>query len=87
MFPKAVSARRLTTPFGCATKTRSRRGAVLQTPVEQVRRHGADPLACFEWVFEKLMLNPPSGQLDELLPAHWIKTRLVASQAIESSVA
>jgi hypothetical protein len=63
------------------------RSAVLYTFVEQVRRHGADPFAYFEWVFEKLMHNPPSGQLEELLPAHWIKTRPAASQAIESRIA
>jgi hypothetical protein len=32
-------------------------------------------------------INPPSRQLDELLPAHWIKTRPAASQTIESRVA
>jgi len=63
------------------------RSAVLYTFVEQVRRHGADPFAYFEWVFEKLMHNPHSGQLEELLPAHWIKTRPAASQTIESRIA
>jgi hypothetical protein len=63
------------------------RSAVIYTFVEQVRRHGTDPFAYFEWVFEKLMHNPPSGQLEELLPAHWIKTRPAASQTIESRIA
>ena len=63
------------------------RSAVLYTFVEQIRRHGTDPFAYFEWVFEKLMHNPPSRQLEELLPAHWIKTRPAASQTIESRVA
>ena len=31
------------------------RSAVIYTFVEQIRRHGADPFAYFEWVFEKLM--------------------------------
>ena len=29
----------------------------------------------FEWVFEKLMHNPPAADHEALLPAHWIKTR------------
>ncbi|MFZ9937417.1 MAG: hypothetical protein ACO3JG_10230 [Luteolibacter sp.] len=29
----------------------------------------------FEWVFEKLMHNPPEEQLEDLLPANWLKTR------------
>jgi len=55
--------------------------------VEQVRRHGADPFAYFEWVFEKLMHHPPEEQLGDLLPADWIKTRPAACQTIESRVA
>jgi hypothetical protein len=34
------------------------RSAVIYTFVEQVPRHGADPFAYFEWVFEKLKLTP-----------------------------
>lgn len=49
------------------------RSAVIYTFVEQVRSHGADPYAYFEWVFEKLMHQPsPSPeQLDQLLPSAW----------------
>jgi transposase len=63
------------------------RSAVIYTFVEQIRRHGADPFAWFEWVFEKLMHNPPDEQLKELLPSNWLKTRPAASQTIESRVA
>lgn len=63
------------------------RCAVVYTFVEQIRRHGADPFAWFEWVFEKLMHNPPADQLEDLLPANWIKSRPAASQTIESRVA
>jgi hypothetical protein len=63
------------------------RSAVIYTFVEQVRRHGADPFAYFEWVFEKLMHNPAPEELQALLPANWIKTRPAASQTIESRVA
>lgn len=63
------------------------RSAVIYTFVEQVRRHGADPFAYFEWVFEKLMHNPGSEQLEELLPVNWIKTRPAALQIIDSLTA
>jgi transposase len=63
------------------------RSAVIYTFVEQIRRHGADPFGYFEWVFEKLMHNPPEDQLDDLLPANWLATRPAASQTIESQVA
>jgi transposase len=63
------------------------RSAVVYTFVEQVRRHGADPFAYFEWVFEKLMHNPSPEELEALLPANWIKTRPAASLTIESRVA
>ena len=63
------------------------RSAVIYTFVEQVRRHGADPFAYFEWVFEKLMHHPAPEELETLLPAHWIKTRPAACQTIESRVA
>ncbi len=60
-----------------------RRSAVIYTFVEQIRRHGADPFAWFEWVFEKLIHNPPA----DLLPANWLKSRPAASQTIESRIA
>jgi transposase len=63
------------------------RSAVIYTFVEQVRRHGADPFAYFEWVFEKLMHNPATEELENLLPANWLKTRPAACQTIESRVA
>jgi hypothetical protein len=53
----------------------------------QVCCHGADPFAYLKWVFEKLMHNPSSGQLEELLPVHWIKARPAAAQTIESVTA
>ncbi len=63
------------------------RSAVIYTFVEQVRRHGADPFAYFEWVFEKLMHNPPPEQLGALLPAEWIKTRPTAQMTAEARIA
>lgn len=59
---------------------------MLYTFVKQVRRHGADPFAYLECVFEKLMYNPSYGQLEELLPANWIKNRPAAAQTIESRI-
>jgi hypothetical protein len=38
----------------------------------EVRRHGLDPHAYFEWVFEKLMSQPGDDELDDLLPANWV---------------
>jgi transposase len=61
--------------------------AVIYTFVEQVRRHGADPFAFFEWVFEKLKHHPAPEELEALLPANGIKTRLAASQTIKSRIA
>ena len=63
------------------------RSAVIYTFVEQVRRHGADPFAYFEWVFEKLMHNPPTEDHEALLPAAWIKTRPAANRLIETPAA
>jgi IS66 C-terminal element len=63
------------------------RSAVIYTFVEQVRRHGADPFAYFEWVFEKLMHHPAPEELQALLPANWINTRPAASQTIKSRIA
>jgi len=50
------------------------RSAVIYTFVEQVRRHGRDPFAYFEWVFGKLMHDPGPEEYEALLPANWIKT-------------
>ena len=58
------------------------RSAVIYTFVEQIRVHGADPFAYFEWVFEKLMHNPPAEELESLLPAHWLRARAEESNAI-----
>jgi transposase len=64
------------------------RSAVIYTFVEQIRRHGADPFAYFEWVFEKLMHKPPPEELASLLPAAWIKTRPSAPRLIpEAAIA
>lgn len=51
------------------------RSAVIYTIVEQVRSHGKDPFAYFEWVFEKLMRNPAPGELPGLLPSAWLETQ------------
>ena len=47
----------------------------LYTFVEQVRRHGVDPFAYFEWVFEKLMHEPSEREFEALLPENWIKSQ------------
>jgi hypothetical protein len=59
------------------------RSAVIYTFVEQIRMHGADPFAYFEWVFEKLMHNPPAEELESLLPAHWLRARAAETNAID----
>lgn len=51
------------------------RSAVIYTFVEQVRRHGKNPFAYFEWVFGKLMHNPAEEELPSLLPAAWLKAQ------------
>jgi hypothetical protein len=43
---------------------------VIYTFVEQVRRHGANAFAYFEWVFQKLMHHPAPEELQALLPAN-----------------
>ena len=48
------------------------RSAVIYTFVEQIRRHGLDPYAYLEWVFEKLMHDPPEDQYEALLPGAWV---------------
>jgi hypothetical protein len=40
-----------------------------------------------KWVFEKLMHQPSSEELEALLPANWIKTRPAACQTNASRVA
>jgi len=59
------------------------RSAVIYTFVEQIRRHGADPFAYFEWVFGKLMHNPLVEELELLLPIHWIEARAAKAEPIE----
>ena len=59
------------------------RSAIIYTFVEQIRRHGRDPFAYFEWVFDKLMRDPAPEELEALLPTSWIKTRAAAEQLIE----
>jgi transposase len=49
------------------------RSAVIYTFVEQIRRHGKDPFAYFEWVFDKLMHDPAPEELPDLLPSAWIR--------------
>jgi hypothetical protein len=44
---------------------------------------GADPFAYFEWVFEKLMHNPPAEELESLLPAHWLRAQAAETNAID----
>tara|TARA_R110000850_G_scaffold49672_16_gene122322 strand:- start:2051 stop:2350 length:300 start_codon:yes stop_codon:yes gene_type:complete len=51
------------------------RSAVIYTFVEQIRRHGLDPFAYFEWIFEKLMHDPPEHQYQALLPEVWIAVK------------
>jgi hypothetical protein len=34
-------------------------------------------------VFEKLMHHPPSEELKNLLPTHWINARAAAAESIE----
>lgn len=59
------------------------RSAVIYTFVEQIRRHGQDPFAYFEWVFDKLMRDPGPDELEALLPVNWIKSRSSGAQTIE----
>jgi len=48
---------------------------LIYTFVEQVRSHGKDPFAYFEWVFDKLMRNPSADELPDLLPSAWLETQ------------
>ena len=63
------------------------RSAVIYTFVEQVRCHGKDPFAYFEWVFGKLMHNPGPEEQPGLLPAAWIKLQAGSASASEIAVA
>lgn len=63
------------------------RSAVIYTFVEQVRRHGLDPFAYFEWVFEKLMHNPSEEEFENLLPESWIKSQREPAVLEQSHVA
>lgn len=58
------------------------RSAVIYTFVEQLRRHGADPFAWFEWVFDRLMRDPAPEDLEALLPSNWLKARTAAADQI-----
>ncbi|MFC7339680.1 IS66 family transposase [Haloferula chungangensis] len=51
------------------------RSAVVYTFVEQVRRHGHDPHAYFEWAFGKLMHAPGPDEMPALLPSVWIESQ------------
>ena len=57
------------------------------TFVEQVRRHGKDPFAYFEWVFAKLMHNPAEEERPSLLPAAWLKAQREPATADDRAVA
>ena len=63
------------------------RSAVIYTFVEQVRRHGKDPFAYFEWVFGKLMHDPGPQELPGLLPAAWLKLQSSPAPADAANVA
>ena len=49
----------------------------------EIRVHGAERFAYFEWVFEILMHNPPAKKLESLLPAHWLRARAAKTNAID----
>ncbi len=63
------------------------RSAVIYTFVEQIRRHGHDPFAYFEWIFGKLMHDPGPEELPDLLPAAWLKAQGEPASAGETAVA
>jgi len=63
------------------------RSAVVYTFVEQIRRHGQDPFAYFEWVFGKLMHEPGPEELPDLLPSAWLKAQGAPATAGEAAVA
>ena len=63
------------------------RSAVVYTFVEQIRGHGLDPFAYFEWVLDKLMREPSPEGLPGLLPTAWIKTQRLPLEAAEANIA
>lgn len=63
------------------------RSAVIYTFVEQIRCHGKDPFAYFEWVFGKLMHDPAPDDLPDLLPAAWLKAQVEQAVAEETAAA
>ena len=74
---------------GAAFLFTNKRRNLIYTFVEQIRRHGLDPYAYFEWVFEKLMRmkNPTPAELEELLPVNWVATRRTPGAALDQSAA
>ena len=63
------------------------RSAVIYTFVEQIRVHGKDPFAYFEWVFDKLMHNPAPEDLPGLLPVAWLKLQREVTHTDDSTAA
>ena len=63
------------------------RSAVIYTFVEQIRCHGKDPFAYFEWVFGKLMHDPAPEDLPDLLPATWLKAQGAPAMAEDTAAA
>jgi len=61
------------------------RSAVIYTFVEQIRRHGLDPHAYLEWVFEKLMHDPAEDELEALLPINWVTAQRTPGAATDQS--
>jgi hypothetical protein len=58
------------------------RSAVIYTFVEQIRRHGLDPYAYLEWVFEKLMHDPAEDELEALLSVNWVAAQRTPAAAL-----
>lgn len=63
------------------------RSAIVYTFVEQVRRHGEDPQAYLEWVFDKLMRDPEPENPRALLPAAWVEARQAAVEISAERIA
>ena len=63
------------------------RSAVIYTFVEQVRRHGLDPFAYFEWVFEKLIHEPGEAELESLLPMNWVASQRTPEENLQALAA
>lgn len=49
------------------------RPAVIYTMIVNIRRHGKDPRAYLEWVFERLPGMSNQQDLRELLPVAWVE--------------